>query len=64
MFVVVLYRKTTGDTNATAATTAATVTTAHRIPHDAERFPHSYISVGAFYNKVWNVHDVRIPRDM
>ena len=63
MFVVVLYRKTTGDTNATV-TTATTAATAHRIPHDAERFPHSYISVGAFYNKVWNVHDVRIPRDM
>ena len=63
MFVGVLYHKTTGDTNA-ATTTTTVITTAHRIPHDAERFPHSYISVGAFYNKVWNVHDVHIPRDM
>ena len=71
MFVVVLYSKTirysnTTDTVASTVTTTvtATATDTHRITHDAERFPDSYISVGAFYNKVWNVHDVHIPRDM
>jgi hypothetical protein len=60
MFGVVLYRKTTGDTNATASAAAVS----ERITHDTERFPHSYISVGAFYNKVWNVHDVGDPDNM
>jgi len=54
MFVDVLYRKTTGDTNTTTAS-AVTVT---------ERFPHSYISVGSFYFEIHDVHDVHIPGDM
>jgi len=60
MFVI-LYRKTIGHRNATNTDTA---TNTRRSRHDDERFPHYYISVGAFYNKTYDVHDVRIPRDM
>jgi hypothetical protein len=66
MFVIV-YRKTIGHRNATATATDTatdTDTDTRRSRHDDERFPRYYISVGAFYNKTYDVHDVRIPRDM